>query len=129
MLLNELLCGALVVVIGSLCHLIAVVAVDLDDFLTGIGVADVDERLLQSGDQVSVHDLGVLADGDGVVVDGGGHADHAGLLPDGALTAELGVPTLRIVAARVGIGHQHVHLAGGQTGKGCLLYTSDAADD
>ena len=93
-------------------------AVDGDDFLTGIGVADVDERLLQGSDQVGVHDLGVLADGDGVVIDGGGNADDAGLLPDGGLTAELAVPALGIVAAGVGIGHQHVHLAGGQTGKG-----------
>ena len=92
-------------------------AVDGDNFLAGIGIADVDERLLQRGDQVSVHDLGVLADGDGVVVDGGGHADHAGLLPDGALAAELGVPALGIVAARVGVGHKDNDLTGGQTGK------------
>ena len=93
-------------------------AVDGDDFLTGIGVADIDERLLQRGDQVGIHDLGVLADRDGVVVDGSGDADNVGLLPDAAFAAELGIPALGIVAAGVSVGHQHVHLTGGQTGKG-----------
>ena len=114
-LLNELLRGALVVIVGSLRLLIAVVAVDGDDGLAFFGVADVDESVLKSGDQVSVHDLGVLADGDGVVVDRGGHADDVRLFPDGAFTAKLGVPALGIVASRVGVGHKDIDLTGGQT--------------
>ena len=41
--------------------------------------------------------------------------DDAGLLPDGAVTAELAVPALGIVAAGVGIGHENVDLTGGET--------------
>ena len=46
------------------------------------------------------------------------NADDAGLLPDGAFTAELGVPALGIVAAGVGIGHEDVDLTGSETGEG-----------
>ena len=93
-------------------------AVDGDDLLALVGVADVDEGVLQGGDQRVVHDLGVLAHGDGVVVDGGGDADDVGLLPDGGLAVELGVPALGIIAAGVGIGHEHVDLTGGKTREG-----------
>ena len=47
-LLNELLRGAFVVVVGGLRDLVAVMAVDGDDLLAFFGVADVDERILQS---------------------------------------------------------------------------------
>ncbi len=59
-LLNELLRGALVVIVGGLRLLIAVVAVDGDDLLALVGVADVDEGVLQGGDQRVVHDLEFL---------------------------------------------------------------------
>jgi len=50
--LNEFLRGTLVVIVGSLCLLIAVVAVDGDDLLAFFGVADVDERILQGCNQM-----------------------------------------------------------------------------
>ena len=92
-------------------------AVDGDDLLAFFGVADVDERILQSCDQIGVHDLRVLADRDGVVVDRGGDADDIGLFPDGAFAAELGVPALSIVAAGIGVGHEDVDLAGSEAGE------------
>ena len=115
--MNEFLRGTLVVIVGSLCLLIAVVAVDGDDLLAFFGVADVDERILQGCNQIGIHDLGVLADRDGVVVDRGGDADNIGLFPDGAFAAELGVPAFGIVAAGVGVGHENIDLAGSETGK------------
>ena len=90
-------------------------AVDGDDLLALVGVADVDEGILQGGDQIVVHDGRVLAHGDGVIVNGRGDTDNIGLLPDGALTAKFAIPALGIVTAGIGIGHEHIDLTGGET--------------
>lgn len=84
---QQFLGGSLRIIVLRLGLHIAVVAVDGDDFLTLVCVADVDERLGDGCLEAFVHNRRGLAYADGIVVDAERNADDVGLVPDRGFSA------------------------------------------